>query len=160
MDAWARRSLAPLLRSAGRKFNPGVPEILSEAGTVARELGYPERVIGGVKVGWIVREPGPPAHFSLYDEDANLLGRCKHALLGVGHGPLGFPGVYGKARENPEIERPRRAGLRAEGVPRGRPLSSSWAPASPSVNEWVELRRRRRPVHRRSGATRIRTSRT
>lgn len=103
MDAWARRSVAPLLRSTGRKFNPGVPEILSEAGTVAHELGYADRVLGGVKVGWVVREPGPPPHFSLYDEDANLLGRCKHALLGVGHGPLGFPGVYGEARENPEI---------------------------------------------------------
>ena len=34
MDAAARRSLAPLFRSAGRKFNPGVPEILTEAAVV------------------------------------------------------------------------------------------------------------------------------
>ena len=102
MDAAARFSPAPLLRSAGRKFNPGVPEILSEAWVVTQQLGFPERVLGGVKVGWLVREPGPPAHFTLYDDDANLLGRCKHALIAIGHGPLGFPGVYGAARENPE----------------------------------------------------------
>jgi len=101
-DAWARFSLAPLLRSAGRKFNPGVPEILTQAAVVGRELGYEKRVLGGVKIGWMVREPGPPAHFSLYDDDANLIGRCKHALIAIGHGPLGFPGVYGQARDNPE----------------------------------------------------------
>jgi hypothetical protein len=102
MDAAARFSPSPLLRSAGRKFNPGVPEILTEAFVVGQQLGFPQRVLGGVKVGWLVREPGPPAHFSLYDDDANLLGRCKHALIAIGHGPLGFPGVYGQARENPE----------------------------------------------------------
>jgi hypothetical protein len=42
-------------------------------------------------------------HFSLYDDDANLLGRAKHLMLAPGHGPLAFPGVYGKARENPEM---------------------------------------------------------
>jgi hypothetical protein len=102
MDAVARRSFAPLMRSASRKFNPGVPEILTEAAVVGQELGYEKRVLGGVKIGWVTREPGPPAHFSLYDEDANLIGRCKHALIAIGHGPLGFPGVYGEARENPE----------------------------------------------------------
>jgi hypothetical protein len=101
LDAAARRSVSPLFRSAGRKFNPGVPEILTETHIVRRELGYEERVLGGVKVGWIVREPGPPPHFSLYDEQANLLGRCKHALIAIGHGPLAFPGIYGAARENP-----------------------------------------------------------
>jgi hypothetical protein len=29
------------------------------------------------------------------------LGRCKHALIAIGHGPLAFPGVYGKARDDP-----------------------------------------------------------
>jgi hypothetical protein len=103
LDAFARLDPSPLFRSAGRKFNPGVPEIMTEATLVAKELGFADRVIGGVKVGWIVREPGPPPHFSLYDEDANLLGRCKHAMIAIGHGPLAFPGVYGKARENPAI---------------------------------------------------------
>ena len=75
MQALASRDPSPLLRSAGRKFNPGVPEILAEAALVTKALGYEERVLGGVKVGWITREPGPPPHFSLYDEEANLLGR-------------------------------------------------------------------------------------
>lgn len=104
IDAAARRSPAPLLRSVGRKFNPGVPEILSEAFIVKTQLGFDERVLGGVKIGWVVREPGPPPHFSLYDEDANLVGRCKHALIAIGHGPLAFPGIYGEARENPETK--------------------------------------------------------
>ena len=95
LDAAARRSPAAMVRSAGRKFNPGVPEILAEALLVKKALGYEQRVLGGVKVGWIVREPGPPPHFSLYDEEANLLGRCKHAMIAIGHGPLSFPGVYG-----------------------------------------------------------------
>ena len=101
MDAFARRSPRALLRSVGRKFNPGVPEILTEAALVKKTLGYDRRLLGGVKVGWIAREAGPPPHFSLYDEDANLLGRCKHAMIAIGHGPLAFPGIYGKARENP-----------------------------------------------------------
>jgi hypothetical protein len=101
LEAYARRDPRPLLRSAGRKFNPGVPEILTEATVVARLLGYERRVLGGRKVGWIVRESGSPPYFTLYDEDANLLGRCRHAMLAIGHGPLAFPGVYGKAREDP-----------------------------------------------------------
>jgi len=103
LDAYARRSLSPLLRSAGRKFNPGVPEILTEAGIVRRRLGFESRVLGGTKVGWIIREPGPPPHFSLYDEGANLLGRCKHAIVAIGHGPLAYPGVCGAAREDPRM---------------------------------------------------------
>ena len=103
IDAWARRDPAPLLRSVRRSFNPGVPEILTEATIVARRLGYESRVLGGAKVGWVVREPGPPPHFSLYDEEARLLGRCKHAMLAIGHGPLSFPGIYGEAREDARI---------------------------------------------------------
>lgn len=101
MEAFARIDPSPLFRSAGRKFNPGVPEILAEAAIVTKQLGYENRVLGGTKVGWIVREPGPPVHFSLYDEEANLIGRCKHAMIAIGHGPLAFPGVYGRAQENP-----------------------------------------------------------
>lgn len=103
MEAFARIDPSPLLRSAGRKFNPGVPEVLSEAAIVTKNLGYEERVLGGTKIGWVVREPGPPPHFSLYDEQANLVGRAKHAMIAIGHGPLAFPGAYGKARENPAI---------------------------------------------------------
>ena len=103
MDAYSKRSLSPLLRSAGRKFNPGVAEILTEAAVVWKRLGYESRVLGGRKVGWIVREPGPPPYFSLYDEEAQLLGRCRHAMIAIGHGPLAFPGVYGEARKDPRI---------------------------------------------------------
>jgi hypothetical protein len=103
LDAWARLDPGPLFRSALRRFNPGVPDIMAEAQVVSRALGWEERLIGGTHVGWIVREPGPPPHFSLYDEDANLLGRAKHLALAPGHGPLAFPGVYGQARENPAI---------------------------------------------------------
>jgi len=101
LNAYARRDPRPLFRSAERKFNPGVPEILAQAEVVRTMLGYNERVLGGRKVGWVVREPGPPPHFALYDEGAALIGRCKHAMIAVGHGPLSFPGVYGKARHDP-----------------------------------------------------------
>jgi hypothetical protein len=102
LDAYARGDAAPLFRSVGRKFNPGVPEVLTEAAVVTKGLGYERRVLGGKKVGWIIREPGDPPYFSLYDDDANLLGRCKHAMIAIGHGPLSFPGPYARARENPE----------------------------------------------------------
>ena len=41
LDAWSHRSLAPLVRSTKRKYNPGVSEILTEAGDRAEapELG-------------------------------------------------------------------------------------------------------------------------
>lgn len=102
LDGWARKDLSPLFRSAGRKFNPGVPEIMAQAEIVADRMGWKDRIVGGTHVGWVVREPGPPLHFSMYDEDAQLLGRAKHVMIAVGHGPLAFPGVYGKAREAPE----------------------------------------------------------
>jgi hypothetical protein len=101
LDAFARFDLSPLFRSVGRKFNPGVPDIMAEARIVGRRLGFEERLIGRTRVGWLIREPGPPAHFSLYDEQAKLLGRAKHVMVAVGHGPLAFPGPYGKAREDP-----------------------------------------------------------
>src|SRR3954464_12109282 len=103
LDAWSRKDPTAMIRSAFRKFNPGVPDIMAQAQVVCNELGMPERVIGGTHVGWIVREPGPPPHFSLYDEDAQLLGRAKHLMVAPGHGPLAFPGIYGKARENPAM---------------------------------------------------------
>ena len=136
MQALASRDPSPLLRSAGRKFNPGVPEILAEAALVTKGLGYEERVLGGVKVGWIVREEGPPPHFSIYDEDANLLGRAKHAMLAIGHGPLSYPGVYGKAREDPATrERVVQAYEAKQYFPGGRYIVVGAGIAS--VNEWV-----------------------
>lgn len=103
LDAVARHDPSPLLRSAFRKLNPGVPEVLAQLGIVARELGYGRRVLGRTKVGWIVREDGPPAHFSLFDDDGRLLGRAKHLAIAIGHGPLSFPGIYGRARHDPAM---------------------------------------------------------
>ena len=101
LDAWARSDPTPLFRSAVRKFNPGVADIMAEAEVVSRTLGWESRVVGGSHVGWVVREAGPPPHFSLFDDDANLLGHAKHLMLAPGHGPLAFPGIYGQAREDP-----------------------------------------------------------
>ena len=122
VDAYARRDPSPLFRSVGRKFNPGVPEMMAEARTVAHELGFANQLVGGTKVGWLIREPGPPPHFSMYDEEARLLGRAKHVLVAIGHGPLSFPGALGKAREDPATARTDRAGLRAQAVLQGRAL--------------------------------------
>jgi hypothetical protein len=102
LEAWSRGRLEPLLRSARRKYNPGVPEILTEVSVVQRELGwddsrYPKRI------GWLQREYDPMPHFVLYDEDANFAGRAKHVMLALGHSPLSFPPVLAKAREDPAL---------------------------------------------------------
>ncbi|MEA2348719.1 MAG: hypothetical protein QOG62_2506, partial [Thermoleophilaceae bacterium] len=138
LDALAHRNPALLMRSVGRKFNPGVGEILTEAMVVARELGYPQRLIGGHRVGWVSREPGPAPHFTLYDEDANQLGRARHVMLAVGHGPLAFPGVYGAAREDPAVgDRIVQAYEPKSYFPGGRYLVVGSGIAS--VNEWANV---------------------
>ena len=101
LTAVAHRDPTPLFRSAIRTLNPGVPAILTEMEIVARELGYEQRVLGGEKVGWVVREPEPVPHFSFHNEEGRLLGRAKHAAIAIGHGPLAFPGVFGSARNDP-----------------------------------------------------------
>ena len=40
LDAWSHKSLKPLWRTTRRKYNPGVPEILTEAAVVARRMGW------------------------------------------------------------------------------------------------------------------------
>ncbi len=103
LDAWSRRSIRPLVRSIGRKYNPGVPEILAEAGAVARETGW-EDVRVPTRIGWVQREENP-AHFVLYDEEARMVGRAKHVMLALGHGPLIFPPVLARAKaSDPEID--------------------------------------------------------
>jgi hypothetical protein len=102
LDAWSRKSLSPLLRSVNRKYNPGVPDILAEAAAVQKRLGWNDNRVPR-RVGWLQREFGPPPHFVFYDEDANYLGRAKHVMLAIGHGPLQFPPLLARARENPEI---------------------------------------------------------
>src|SRR6185503_13240830 len=77
LDAWSHRSPAPLWRSIKRKYNPGVSEILTEAQVVERRLGWDAARVPK-RVGWLQREDGPPAHFFLYDEEGEPLGRAKH----------------------------------------------------------------------------------
>ena len=104
LDAWSRRSPAPLYRSIKRKYNPGVPDILAEASVVQRRLGW-EHARVPRRVGWLQREDGPPRHFVLYDEDANFIGRAKHVMMALGHGPLQFPPVLAKAKSaDPEVD--------------------------------------------------------
>jgi hypothetical protein len=102
LDAWSHRSLKPLWRSTRRKYNPGVPEILTELEVVAKRTGWDQSRIP-LKVGWLQREMHPIPHFVMYDEQANFIGRAKHVMLAPGHGPLAFPPVLARARKDPEI---------------------------------------------------------
>src|SRR5947207_12469206 len=58
LEAWSRRSLSPLLRSARRRYNPGVPEILTEAGVVQKRLNWNGSRVP-VRIGWLQREENP-----------------------------------------------------------------------------------------------------
>jgi hypothetical protein len=100
LDAWAHRSPKALYRSTRRKYNPGVPEILTEAAVVKQRTNWEGSRVP-TRVGWVQREMKPVPHFVLYDEQANLLGRAKHVMLAPGHGPLSFPPVLAKARQDP-----------------------------------------------------------
>jgi hypothetical protein len=102
IDAWSRRSLAPLWRTTRRKYNPGVPEVLTEALVVKQRLGWEDSRVP-CRVGWLQRETSPMPHFVLYDEDANFIGRAKHVMLAPGHGPLSWPPVLAKARQDPRL---------------------------------------------------------
>src|SRR4051794_38488567 len=102
LEAWSRKSFEPLWRSMKRTYNPGVPDILSEATVVEQELGwddnrYPRRI------GWIERSLDPVPHFVLYDEEAEHAGRAKHVMIALGHSPLSFPPVLAKARLDPAL---------------------------------------------------------
>ncbi len=101
LDAYTRRSPGPLIRSIRRRYNPGVSEILTEAVTVAKRLGWDRHKVNK-RVGWVQRELTPTPHFVLHDEDGNLLGRARHVMLAMGHGPLSFPRCLAEAREQPE----------------------------------------------------------
>ena len=102
LDAYSHRSLAPLWRTTRRKYNPGVPEILTEATVVRRRLAWEDTRVP-IKIGWVQREVAPTPHFVLFDEDAQFVGRAKHVMLAPGHGPLSFPPVLAKAREDPAM---------------------------------------------------------
>jgi hypothetical protein len=135
VDAWSRRSPAPLVRSIRRKYNPGVPEILTEAQVVHNHLGWNDRRVPH-RVGWLQREFDPAPHFVLYDEEGNHLGRAKHVMLALGHGPLGFPPALAKAREDPALaERIVQAYEPKAYAPGGHYIVVGAGIAS--VNEWV-----------------------
>jgi hypothetical protein len=102
LDAWSHKSLRPLWRTTRRKYNPGVPEILTEAAVVTRRVGWDQARIP-VKVGWLQRQMEPMPHFVMYDEQANFIGRAKHVMLAPGHGPLSFPPLLAKARKDPAL---------------------------------------------------------
>jgi hypothetical protein len=102
LDAWSRRSLAPLARSVRRRYNPGVSDILAQAQVVAQTLGWEERRYPR-RVGWLQRADGATPHFVLYDQEAEVAGRAKHVMLALGHGPLSFPPVLADARADPAL---------------------------------------------------------
>jgi hypothetical protein len=102
LDAWAHKSLQPLYRTTRRKYNPGVPEILTEAAVVARRMEWDATRVPK-RIGWLQRQMEPIPHFVLYDEQANFIGRSKHVMLAPGHGPLSFPPVLAKARKDPAV---------------------------------------------------------
>jgi hypothetical protein len=137
IDALAHRSPAPLYRSIRRKYNPGVPEILTEAAVVAKRMGWENSRVP-LRIGWVQREMNPNPHFVLYDEDANFVGRARHVMLAVGHGPLSFPPILAKARENPEIgDRIVQAYEPKQYAPGGRYIVLGAGIAS--VNEWANI---------------------
>jgi hypothetical protein len=135
LDAWSHRSLEPIQRSILRRYNPGVSDILTELGVVAQRLGWDDVRVPS-RVGWLQREEGPPAHFVLYDEDANFLGRAKHVMLALGHGPLSFPPVLARARKDRALrERVVQAYEAKRYAPEGRYIIMGSGIAS--INEWA-----------------------
>ena len=135
LDAWSHRSMAPLGRSIRRKYNPGVSEVLTEAGVVQRRLNWEGSRVAK-RVGWLQREENGSPHFVLYDEDAQFLGRAKHVMLALGHGPLSFPPLLAKAREDPAIaERIVQAYEPKQYAAQGRYLVLGAGIAS--INEWA-----------------------
>ncbi len=137
LDAYAHRSLKPLYRSVARKYNPGVPEILTEAAVVKERTNWEDSRVPK-RIGWLQRETEPTPHFVLYDEQANFIGRAKHVMLSPGHGPLSFPPVLAKARQDPRIaDRVVQAYEAKQYAPGGRYIVLGAGIAS--VNEWANI---------------------
>ncbi|MEP6909826.1 MAG: hypothetical protein ABI896_05245 [Actinomycetota bacterium] len=138
LEAWSRFSLSPLIRSARRQYNPGVPDILGMANVVARRLGWNDNR-HDTKVGWLQRADaanGDTPHFVLFDEDAQYIGRAKHVMLACGHGPLSYPPVLAKARRDPALaDRIVQAYAPKTYDPNGRYIVIGSGIAS--VNEWA-----------------------
>jgi hypothetical protein len=104
---------------------------------VAKRMGWENSRVP-LRIGWVQREMNPNPHFVLYDEDANFVGRARHVMLAVGHGPLSFPPILAKARENPEIgDRIVQAYEPKQYAPGGRYIVLGAGIAS--VNEWANI---------------------
>jgi hypothetical protein len=69
---------------------------------VAARLGWNDNRMPA-RVGWLQRAERDVPHFVLYDEDANFIGRAKHVIVAVGHGPLSFPPALSTARQDPAL---------------------------------------------------------
>ena len=140
LEAWSRKSLAPLVRSARRRYNPGLPDIIAEARIVANELGWNDQRYPH-KVGWLQRgaaSNGDTPHFVLFDEQAQFIGRAKHVMLACGHGPLSFPPVLAKALQDPAMaDRIVQAYAPKEYDKTGRYIVIGSGIAS--VNEWANI---------------------
>ena len=94
------------------------------------------RVPDARRLGAARAEPTP--HFVLYDEQANFIGRAKHVMLAPGHGPLSFPPLLAKAREDPAIgDRIVQAYEPKQYAPGGRYIVLGAGIAS--VNEWANI---------------------
>ena len=102
LDAWSHKSFKPLWRTTRRKYNPGVPEILTEAAVVTRRTNWDQARVPFGSAGCSVRCSRSP-HFVMYDEQANFIGAPKHVMLAPGHGPLSFPPLLAKARKDPAL---------------------------------------------------------
>src|SRR4051812_14713821 len=100
LDAWARVDPSPLFRSALRKFNPGVPDIMAEAQVVTKALGWETRVIGGTYVGWGGRGARPPPPFSLFDEGGDLPRGGGDLMLSPRPRAPAVPGGFGQGRRD------------------------------------------------------------
>jgi hypothetical protein len=102
LDAWSRRSPAPLARSIRRRYNPGLVDILTEASVVGRRLGWDQARVPQ-RVGWLRRGWEPTPHFALHGEDGTCIARARHVMLALGRGPLAFPPLLARARADPEL---------------------------------------------------------
>ena len=78
---------------------------MAEANIVAHKLGWNDQRYP-TRIGWLQRAAasnGDTPHFVLFDEDAQFVGRAKHVMIACGHGPLSFPPVLAKARQDPAL---------------------------------------------------------
>ncbi len=135
IEAWTRRNPSALFRSIRRKYNPGVPEIIAEADVVQHTMRWEDARVP-TRIGWLQREERP-AHFVLYDEQARFVGRAKHVMLALGHGPINFPPLLARVRESdPELGRRIVQGYEPKRyVPSGRYVVLGAGIAS--INEWA-----------------------